>query len=247
MKVQFKLAIFIGIIALFTVGGIVAYQSVNQVKEEINLSNLIELPYEILLLKQSDQEESYDVYLVGELDYTNEILLSTKIQKEISNYYGDKNASINLHVYQDVIELSELENGVNITDSAYSYTIQTNGSNVFKYEPIKFQGIEGDVTSSSDWRIENSTLNKDKELIFTTHLKENLSNEAIFSTAKGISDEMRRHNFKDSKRAIIKQKIVIPDSEILYHDSNYPNYLIQESILVGNGHQSESVSEGVEE
>ena len=247
MKVQFKLAILIGVIAVFTVGGIVAYQSVSQVREEINLNNLIELPYEILLLKQSDQEESYDVYLVGELDYTNEILLSTKIQKEISNYYGDKNALINLHIYQDVIELSDLEEGVDITNSTYSYTIQTNGSNVFKYEPIKFQGIEGDVTASSDWRLENSTLNKDKELTFTTHLKENLSNEDILSTVKGISEEMSRHNFKKAKRAVIKQKIVIPDSEILYHDSTYSNYLIQESILVGNGNQSESVSEGVEE
>ena len=247
MKVQFKLAILMGIIVLFTVGGIVAYQSVNQVKEDINLNNLIELPYEILLLKQADKEKWYDVYLVGELDYTNEVLLSTKIQNEISNYYGVKNASVNLHVYQDVIEASELENGVDITDSTYSYTVQTIGSNVIKYEPIHFQGIKGDVTASSDWRLENSTLNEDHELIFTTHLQENLSNEDIFSTVKGISDEMSRHNFKGSQQAIIKQKIIIPAAEVLYHDSNYPNHLIKESILVGNGYQSESVSEGVEE
>lgn len=91
-----------------------------------------------------------------------------------------------MHVYQDVIELSELEGGIDITDSTYSYTIQTIGSNVLKYEPIHFQGIKGDVTASSEWRRENSTLNIDKELTFTTHLKENLSNEDIFSTNKRI-------------------------------------------------------------
>lgn len=90
-----------------------------------------------------------------------------------------------MHVYQDVIELPELEGGIDITDSTYS-SIQTIGCNVLKYEPIHFQGIKGAVTASSEWRLENSTLNIDKELTFTTHLKENLSNDDSFSTDKRI-------------------------------------------------------------
>ena len=237
MKIQLKVAIVIGVIALFTVGGLVAYQEKIQRQIELDLTHLIDLPYEVLGIQEVEQKECYDVYLSGDLDYTNEILLSTKIQKEVISHYRAKNAIINLHLYDK--STVEVDEGVNLNEAAYQYTLQTTGSNVIKYLPLAFKGIEGNVTTSSDWSIQDSTYNKDKELTFTTHLKKNLSNEAIFSTIKGISDEMSRHN----GHVAVKQSIPISEEQIFYHDSHYPDYLIEEIVLVGRGALTEGVGE----
>lgn len=226
MKTQLKVALILGMITVFTVGGIVAYQAKVPSQTDLVLTELIDLPYEILNVLEVEPKERYDVYLIGNLDHTHEVLLSTKIQKEISTYYRVKNAMINLHIYG---QLPTSTHQVNFNDGDFLYTLQTTGSTIMKYEPFAFEGIKSNVMSSSQWEIKDSRYNKDQVLTFTTYLQETLSNEDIFSIVKGISEEMSRHNGNYR----VQQQIPISEETLFYHDSDYPNHLIQQHVLVG--------------
>lgn len=226
MKTQLKVALIVGMITVFTVGGIVAYQAKVPSQTDLVLTELIDLPYEILNVLEVEPKERYDVYLIGNLDHTHEVLLSTKIQKEISTYYRAKNAMINLYVYG---QTPASTHQVDFNDGDFLYTLQTTGSTIMKYEPLAFEGIEGNLMSSSQWEIKDSLYSKDQVLTFTTRLQETLSNEAIFSIVKGSSEEMSRHN----GNCRVQQQIPISEETLFYHDSNYPNHLIQQHVLVG--------------
>ena len=61
------------------------------IQTDLVLTELIDLLYEILnILEVVEPKERYDVYIHQNLDHTHEVLLSTKIQKEISTCLSSK-------------------------------------------------------------------------------------------------------------------------------------------------------------
>ena len=54
-----------------------------------------------------------------------------------------------------------------------------------------------------------------------------------------LKESVTRHN----GHVAVKQSIPISEEQIFYHDSHYPDYLIEEIVLVGRGALTEGVSE----
>lgn len=236
MLQKFKFPFFIGSISLVIIVLLMLIiQTITKEEESFNLSNLIETPYEVLKIRKNSDPQPYEVILTGDLDYTDQILLATKIQKEISNVEKFKNRLINLHFYEPDINLKEVKDAMNYHHPGYRYTIELDGSNIIKYEPLELKNVVADVTASENWLISDSYFNEQQELIFTVNLAPDLEMDAIFSTLKGITEEMIRYNFKNSKNTIVKQEAILNENESLYYVSNDEDYLIQKTVLIGKG------------
>lgn len=233
MLKKFKFPFFIGSISLvILILVVLIVRTMTKEEESLNLSNLIEAPYEVLTIRKNSAQEPYEVILTGDLDYTDQILLATKIQKEVSSVEKLKNRLIHLHFYDDHINLKEV---MNYQHPSYRYTIELDGSNILKYEPLELKNVVADVTASENWIISESHFNEQKELIFTVNLAPDLEMDAVFSTIKGITEEMIRYNFKNSKNAVVKQEAILNETDSLYYVSTDQDYLIQKSVLIGKG------------
>ncbi|MDB8559599.1 hypothetical protein [Turicibacter sanguinis] len=233
---KYKFPIIIGItisVLIFLI--ILLCLSMTKEQEKLNLSHLIETPYEVLTIRKNSSPDPYEIIMTGDLDYTDQVLLSTKIQKEVSNYENLKNRKINLHVYTNSTKSKDIQNTVNIDNPSYRYTIEIDGSNILKYEAINISTVKADVLASTDWQIENSYFNENKELVFSVNLMPDLETETLFSTLKGINEDMIRYNFKNKKEAKTKLSVQLSDSESLYYSSDNENYVIQKLVLIGKG------------
>ena len=237
MKRNIKFMMLLGgimVVSLMTLGITFIKLQTNQEKF-LTLSNLIETPYEVLKIKDLSNSDVYEVYLSGEFDFTDQVLLATKMQKAIQNHEQINHLTLNLHMYAASVTKKQLNNTVDLTDKDYEYTIQVENSNVIHYEPIHFKGVKGDVTASNDWFISNSYFNEEEELIFEVSVQPDLEPETLFSTLKGISDEMIRYNFENKKKAVTKQVTSLNENTSVYFLSDFDNLLIQKTILVGKG------------
>ena len=66
-------------------------------------------------------------------------------------------------------------------------------------------------------------------------MQPDLQPETLFSTLKGINDEMIRYNFENKKKAVTKQMTTLSESQSVYCLSDYNELLIYKTILVGKG------------
>lgn len=237
MKKNMNLIILLGSFILFclviTSVTVIKYQSSQE--KLLTLSNLIETPYEILEIRDLSNSDIYEIYLSGDFDYKDQVLLATKMQKVIQNHEQTKHFTLNLNVYEASITKKQFNNGVNLMDKDYEYTLQVENSDVVHYEPIQFNQVKGDVTASDNWIISNSHFNDKKELIYEVTVQPDLQPETLFSTLKGINDEMIRYNFENKKKAVTKQMTTLSESQSVYYLSDYNELLIYKTILVGKG------------
>ena len=100
---------------------------------------------------------------------------------------------------------------VDFTDPNYRYTIETNGSYTYQYEPIYTENFSENLLFTAEWKIEDSKLTK-KNLSFNTIVPDHLSTDEINSLLNELSDEMIRYNFENREGATttIQAKVNTP-------------------------------------
>ena len=121
---------------------------------------------------------------------------------------------------------------IDFTDTSYLYTIETNGTYIYQYEPLYTTDLSEDLLFSTEWEIEESKLTKDA-LKFTTKISDTLSVEEMTSLFHELSEEMIRYNFKEDQTASAIIKSEMNETDTYYYLSSYPNYLIYKTRLIG--------------
>ena len=136
-----------------------------------------------------------------------------------------------MNVYQQK-PTKTTKDSVDFTDQAYHYTIETNGSYIYQYEPLHTANLTNDLLFSTEWEIKDSQLSKN-ELTFSAILPKTLSPEEVTSLLNELADEMIRYNFKNTEKASATIQSEISDTETYYYLSEQPNYLIYKTRLIG--------------
>lgn len=233
---KYKIPVFIGsLILIIIILVMLIIQHLTKKEEILNLSNLIETPYEILAINRNTKSEPYEVILTGDLEYTDQILLATKMQKQITEVEKLKNHPIHLHLYDKETTLKDIADKELLAHPQYQYTLNIEGSNIIKYTALKFENITPNLMASKDWRIIDSHFNDESELIYKVSMTPDIEMDTLFATLKGIQEEMIHYNFKSNEKAIVKQKVELSETESYYHISTLDDYLIQKLVLIGKG------------
>lgn len=196
--------------------------------KELQLEQLIDTPYEVLDVRRHKKEKTYEVDIQAELTYADNILLANKLLKELEQYDQINAVKLNMNVYQQ----KPTKDSVDFTDQAYRYTIETNGSYIYQYEPLHTTELSKDLLFSTEWEIEDSQLSKN-ELTFSAILPKTLSSEEVTSLLNELADEMIRYNFKNTEKVSVTIQSEISDTETYYYLSEQPNYLIYKTRLIG--------------
>ena len=192
--------------------------------KDLQLEQLIETPYEILDIRRNKKEKTYAIDIQGKLSYADNILLSNKLLKELEQHDQVDTISLNMNVFKSKPTISTKEE-IDFTDTSYLYTIETNGTYIYQYEPLYTTDLSEDLLFSTEWEIEESKLTKDA-LKFTTKISDTLSVEEMTSLFHELSEEMIRYNFKEDQTASAIIKSEMNETDTYYYLSSYPNYLI---------------------
>ena len=184
----------------------IIYGILSAKNKELKLEQLIDTSYEVLDVRRHKKEKTYEVDIQAELSYADNILLANK--------------------------LLTTKDSVDFTDQAYRYTIETNGSYIYQYEPLHTANLTNDLLFSTEWEIKDSQLSKN-ELTFSAILPKTLSPEEVTSLLNELADEMIRYNFKNTEKASATIQSEISDTETYYYLSEQPNYLIYKTRLIG--------------
>ena len=147
--------------------------------KDLQLEQLIETPYEILDIRRNKKEKTYAIDIQGKLSYADNILLSNKLLKELEQHDQVDTISLNMNVFKSKPTISTKEE-IDFTDTSYLYTIETNGTYIYQYEPLYTPDLSEDLLFSTEWEIEESKLTKDA-LKFTTKISDTLSVEEMTS------------------------------------------------------------------
>ena len=199
--------------------------------KDLQLEQLIETPYEILDIRRNKKEKTYAIDIQGKLSYADNILLSNKLLKELEQHDQVDTISLNMNVFKSKPTISTKEE-IDFTDTSYLYTIETNGTYIYQYEPLYTPDLSEDLLFSTEWEIEESKLTKDA-LKFTTNISDTLSVEEMTSLFHELSEEMIRYNFKEDQTASAIIKSEMNETDTYYYLSSYPNYLIYKTRLIG--------------
>ena len=199
--------------------------------KDLQLEQLIETPYEILDIRRNKKEKTYAIDIQGKLSYADNILLSNKLLKELEQHDQVDTISLNMNVFKSKPTISTKEE-IDFTDTSYLYTIETNGTYIYQYEPLYTSELSEDLLFSTEWEIEESKLTKDA-LKFTTKISDTLSVEEMTSLFHELSEEMIRYNFKEDQTASAIIKSEMNETDTYYYLSSYPNYLIYKTRLIG--------------
>ena len=199
--------------------------------KDLQLEQLIETPYEILDIRRNKKEKTYAIDIQGKLSYADNILLSNKLLKELEQHDQVDTISLNMNVFKSKPTISTKEE-IDFTDTSYLYTIETNGTYIYQYEPLYTSDLSEDLLFSTEWEIEESKLTKDA-LKFTTKISDTLSVEEMTSLFHELSEEMIRYNFKEDQTASAIIKSEMNETDTYYYLSSYPNYLIYKTRLIG--------------
>ena len=199
--------------------------------KDLQLEQLIETPYEILDIRRNKKEKTYAIDIQGKLSYADNILLSNKLLKELEQHDQVDTISLNMNVFKSKPTISTKEE-IDFTDTSYLYTIETNGTYIYQYEPLYTPDLSEDLLFSTEWEIEESKLTKDA-LKFTTKISDTLSVEEMTSLFHELSEEMIRYNFKEDQTASAIIKSEMNETDTYYYLSSYPNYLIYKTRLIG--------------
>lgn len=199
--------------------------------KDLQLEQLIETPYEILDIRRNKKEKTYAIDIQGKLSYADNILLSNKLLKELEQHDQVDTISLNMNVFKSKPTISTKEE-IDFTDTSYLYTIETNGTYIYQYEPLYTTDLSEDLLFSTEWEIEESKLTKDA-LKFTTKISDTLSVEEMTSLFHELSEEMIRYNFKEDQTASAIIKSEMNETDTYYYLSSYPNYLIYKTRLIG--------------
>ena len=199
--------------------------------KDLQLEQLIETPYEILDIRRNKKEKTYAIDIQGKLSYADNILLSNKLLKELEQHDQVDTISLNMNVFKSKPTISTKEE-IDFTDTSYLYTIETNGTYIYQYEPLYTTDLSEDLLFSTEWEIEESKPTKDA-LKFTTKISDTLSVEEMTSLFHELSEEMIRYNFKEDQTASAIIKSEMNETDTYYYLSSYPNYLIYKTRLIG--------------
>lgn len=199
--------------------------------KDLQLEQLIETPYEILDIRRNKKEKTYAIDIQGKLSYADNILLSNKLLKELEQHDQVDTISLNMNVFKNKPTTSTKDE-IDFTDTSYLYTIETNGTYIYQYEPLYTPDLSEDLLFSTEWEIEESKLTKDA-LKFTTKISDTLSVEEMTSLFHELSEEMIRYNFKEDQTASAIIKSEMNETDTYYYLSSYPNYLIYKTRLIG--------------
>lgn len=199
--------------------------------KELKLEQLIDTSYEVLDVRRHKKEKTYEVDIQAELSYADNILLANKLLKELEKHDQTNAVKLNMNVYQQK-PTKMTKDSVDFTDQAYRYTIETNGSYIYQYEPLHTADLTNDLLFSTEWEIKDSQLSKN-ELTFSAILPKTLSPEEVTSLLNELADEMIRYNFKNIEKASATIQSEISDTETYYYLSGQPNYLIYKTRLIG--------------
>ena len=127
--------------------------------KELKLEQLIDTSYEVLDVRRHKKEKTYEVDIQAELSYADNILLANKLLKELEQYDQTNAVKLNMNVYQQK-PTKTTKDSVDFTDQAYRYTIETNGSYIYQYEPLHTANLTNDLLFSTEWEIKDSKLSK---------------------------------------------------------------------------------------
>lgn len=199
--------------------------------KDLQLEQLIDTPYKILDIRRNKKEKTYAIDIQAQLSYADNILLANKLLKELEQHDQVDTIALNMNVFEQKPTTST-KDAVDFTDKSYRYTIETNGTYIYQYEPVYTTELNEDLLFSTQWEIEESKLNKN-ELQFTTKLSDTLSVEEMTSLFHELAAEMIRYNFEEDKTASATIKCEINETETYYYLSSYPNYLIYKTRLIG--------------
>ena len=105
---------------------------------------IIETPYEILDIRRNKKEKTYAIDIQGKLSYADNILLSNKLLKELEQHDQVDTISLNMNVFKSKPTISTKEE-IDFTDTSYLYTIETNGTYIYQYEPLYTTDLSEDL------------------------------------------------------------------------------------------------------
>ena len=171
------------------------------------------------------------IYLSNLVNFNKVLGQRNKLLKELEQYDQTNAVKLNMNVYQQK-PTKTTKDSVDFTDQAYRYTIETNGSYIYQYEPLHTANLTNDLLFSTEWEIKDSQLSKN-ELTFSAILPKTLSPEEVTSLLNELADEMIRYNFKNTEKASATIQSEISDTETYYYLSEQPNYLIYKTRLIG--------------
>ncbi len=229
--VQKKPIIILGSLLSVLVIVTIIYGLSSAKENQLKLEQLINTPYEVLDIRRNKKEQTYAVDIQANLTYADNILLANKLLKELEQYHQTSIVALNMNVYNKKTSTST-KDSIDFTDSSYCYTIETNGTYVHQYEPMYTEELIEGLLFSTEWTIENSQINKN-ELTFTANLPTSITSGEVVSILNELANEMIRYNFKDNKKASAIIKSDINETETYYYFSQYPNYLIYKTKLIG--------------
>ena len=127
--------------------------------KDLQLEQLIETPYEILDIRRNKKEKTYAIDIQGKLSYADNILLSNKLLKELEQHDQVDTISLNMNVFKSKPTISTKEE-IDFTDTSYLYTIETNGTYIYQYEPLYTPDLSEDLLFSTEWKLKNQNLLK---------------------------------------------------------------------------------------
>lgn len=227
-----KKAIFVSaslLSILVIVTALYGFKALKKNEQAQSLTELIDTPYEVMDVRQNKDDKVYDVDITADLSYADNILLANKLLKQLAT---DTNISkLNMNVYQDKAT-TKTKDTLDFTDPSYLYTIETNGSYVYQYEPLQTKVLTDDLFLSKQWEITDVTV-YDNELSFNTILSDELTAEEVNSILNDLAEEMIRCNFDKPDKVSTSIQSTINNSETYYYLSEQPNYLIYKTRLIG--------------
>ena len=158
-----KPVIVLGTLLTLLVTVTVVYGVSHLEPKDVELNQLIESPYEILDVRRHKKEKKYEVDIKADLNYADNILLANKLLSELQKNDSKNVTQVHMNVYENKTD----QQTVDFTDPNYRYTIETNGSYTYQYEPIYTENFSENLLFTAEWKIEDSKLTK-KNLSFNT-------------------------------------------------------------------------------
>ncbi|MDE5977437.1 MAG: hypothetical protein K2G70_03075 [Turicibacter sp.] len=223
-----KPVIILGTLLTLLVTVTVVYGVSNLEPKDVELNQLIEAPYKVLDVRRDKKEKTYEVDIKADLNYADNILLANKLLSELQKTDPENVAQVHMNVYKEKTDAKS----VDFTDPNYRYTIETNGSYTYQYEPIYTENLSENLILTTEWKIEDSQLTKNN-LSFNASIPDNLSPEEINSLLNELSDEMMHYNFENKETATTTIQAKLNTSDTYYHLSENNHYLIHKTRLIG--------------
>ncbi|MDE5976903.1 MAG: hypothetical protein K2G70_00335, partial [Turicibacter sp.] len=212
----------------FLIIGTVIYRLTKDKYKDLNLEQLISTPYETLDIRLDKESKTYDIDVQANLSYADKILLASKLLKAVEQYDNTTGMTLNMNVYSE----KPTTNSVDFTDEAYLYTIETNGSYTYQYEPLHTEELNDNLLFSTQWEIVDLQLSNN-ELNFGVILPTTVTPEEANSLLSSLAEEMILYNFENPDKASANVQTQLNEMENYYYLSDQPNYLIYKTRLIG--------------